>query len=235
MLSLKIRRRTNLYIWLRQRMKMLKREFLPPRQVTVHSEKPAVFQTYFAFCSSPSARDIVAEYVCGKLFERKALLRWAPTSPTVTADVDDVEWWPALILLSEHGRLRQRITEAGFWPGHSLSGSFATVWENSSRILHSTARSRTPSPHRALHSPHSPMMYLIRQHICLCLDENFVCIKYQWPCLILAKLYVCLGVCILCIRARLSMHLRWVCGNRCAWVLHPRQSDRHVVWRIILH
>ena len=149
--------------------------FLPPRQVTVHSVKPAVFQTYFAFCSSPSARDIVAENVCGKLFERRALLRWAPSSPTITADVD-VEWWPALILLSEHGRLRQRITEAGFWPGHSLSGSLATVWENSSSILHSTARSRTPSPHSALHSPHSPTMNLIQQQEAWCVWDVHVCV-----------------------------------------------------------
>lgn len=43
---------------------------------------------------------------------------------------------------------------------HSLSGSFAIVLENSRKILHSTARFWTPSPHVTLQDPQSPTMKL---------------------------------------------------------------------------
>ena len=55
---------------------------------------------------------------------------------------------------------KQISVKGGLGPGHSWSGNTATVLENSKKILHSTFRSRIPSPHGELQSPHSSTIKL---------------------------------------------------------------------------
>ena len=115
----------------------------PPRQDSEQAVNPTSFHLYTLESKSKSSRwwgtSFCTLWIKGAVMGSCMIFPLAPS-------------W--------HSPEKQISVVGGLGPGHSWSGSTATVLENSRKILHWTWRSLMPSPQGELHGPHSSTMKL---------------------------------------------------------------------------